>query len=131
MERLMLDTSILVDAERRAAAIEDVVGDEDDIAIAAVTVAELLVGVELADGPRRRVRRHYVSQILKSIPSEPYDEDVAWVHARMLVHSRASGRPRGPHDLIIAATAVANARIVVTTDAPGFEGLPGVTVRSA
>jgi hypothetical protein len=42
LARLILDTTVLVDAEREGiAALEQLVGDEDDMAIAAVSVAEL------------------------------------------------------------------------------------------
>ena len=37
-------------------------------------------------------------------------------HAALLAHTHKSGIPRGAHDLIIAATARANGRILVTTD---------------
>jgi tRNA(fMet)-specific endonuclease VapC len=47
----------------------------------------------------------------------------------LLVAVSKSGRPRGAHDLIIAATARATGRIVVTADQSGFDGLPGVKVR--
>jgi predicted nucleic acid-binding protein len=40
-----------------------------------------------------------------------------------------TGRPRGAHDLIIAATSVSSERTLLTTDARGFEDLPGVEVR--
>ena len=99
--------------------------------MAAVTLAELLVGVELADKRRRKERERYVSGIVGTIPSEPYDAEVARAHARLLVHVRRAGRSRGAHDLIIAATALARGRTVVTADAPGFEDLPGIAVRSA
>jgi tRNA(fMet)-specific endonuclease VapC len=39
---------------------------------------------------------------------------------------RRAGRPRGAHDLIIAATAAAAGRTVVTADRRAFDGLPGV-----
>ena len=99
--------------------------------MAAVTVAELLVGVELADRQRRRARERYVARILATIPSEPYDSDVARAHARLLAHTRRSGRSRGAHDLIIAATALARGRTILTADAPGFGDLPGVVVKAA
>jgi tRNA(fMet)-specific endonuclease VapC len=41
---LLLDTTFLIDAERDAAVLDELIGDEDDVAVAAVTVAELLVG---------------------------------------------------------------------------------------
>jgi len=54
--------------------------------------------------------------------------DVARAHATLLAYARRSGRPRGAHDLIIAATALSRARTVVTADPEGFDGLPGVRV---
>jgi tRNA(fMet)-specific endonuclease VapC len=105
------------------------VGDEDDIAIAAVTAAELLVGVELADRRRKHARRTFVEDLLATIPVEAYDLDTARVHAELLAHTRRQGRTRGAHDLLIAATARARARTVITSDPQGFDGLPEVQVR--
>jgi tRNA(fMet)-specific endonuclease VapC len=130
VERLILDTTILIDAERHSEVLERLIGDEDDVAIAAATVAELLVGIELADRRRRRSRERYVGDVLATIPVETYDLDVARVHARLLAHARRSGRPRGAHDLIIAATALARDRAIVSAETGGFDGLPGVTLRA-
>jgi tRNA(fMet)-specific endonuclease VapC len=120
---------VLIEGERLGAGLDRLIGDEDDVAIAAVTAAELLMGVELADEGRRPVRERYVAGILDAIPAEPYDLDVARTHARLLAHTRKTGRPRGAHDLIIAATALTRSRTVVTADPGGFEDLPGVTMR--
>jgi tRNA(fMet)-specific endonuclease VapC len=106
------------------------IDDDDDVAMAAVTAAELLVGVELAESRRRRGRERYVADVFATVPVEVYDLGVARVHARLLAHTRVSGRQRGAHDLIIAATASATDRIVLTVDAPGFADLPGVSVRA-
>lgn len=105
------------------------IGDEDDVAIAAITVAELKVGVELAEGSRRRKRENFVEAVLDAVSIELYDVEVAEAHAALLAHSRRSGRPRGPHDLIIAATARARERAVVSGDVGGFVDLPSVRVR--
>jgi tRNA(fMet)-specific endonuclease VapC len=121
---------VLIAAERLGSALDELIGDEDDVVMAAVTAAELLVAVELAHEQRRAARERYVADVLAAIPTEPYDLDVARVHARLLAHTRRSGRPRGAHDLIIAATALTRGRTVVTADAPGFEDLPGVAVKS-
>ena len=129
MARLILDTTVLVDAERSGRRLDRLIADEDDIAIAAVTAAELLVGVELADDARRPGRAAFVRSVLDTVPIEDYDVQVARVHARLLAHVRRSGRPRGAHDLIIAATAAARDRLVVSTDATAFADLPGVPVR--
>ncbi len=126
---MILDTTVLVTAERSGAGLEAVVGDEDDVAIAAVTAAELLVGVELADGRQRQRRGSFVEDLLSTVPVEPYDLDVARVHASLLAHTRRTGRPRGAHDLLIAATALARKRQVVSADPAGFADLPGLAVR--
>lgn len=110
--------------------LDELVADDDDAAIAAVTAAELLLGVELADQRRRRARERYVRDVLATIPVESYDLDAAQAHAGLLAYTYRTGRPRGAHDLIIAATALATERTVVTVDARGFEGLPGLDVRA-
>jgi tRNA(fMet)-specific endonuclease VapC len=126
MSLLLLDTTFLIDAERGGADLDDVIDDDDDIAIAAVTVAELLVGVKLASGRRRNARQTYVDEIVESLPIIAYDRDVAVEHADLLVAVRDQGRPRGAHDLLIAATARATDRTVVTADQEAFANLPGV-----
>lgn len=104
---------------------------DDDVAIAAVTVAELLLGVELADGRRKTRRQGFVDGLLAWMRVEDYDLETARAHAALLAHARRSGRTRGSHDLIIAATALSRGRTVVTNDLAGFEGLPGVDVLAA
>ena len=126
--RLILDTTVLVTAESGSARLDDLLEDDDDVAIAAITAAELLVGVELADATRRQAREAFVGDVLATIPVEEYDLEVARAHARLLAHVRRTGRPRGAHDLIIAATAAATGRTVVGSDAGGFDQLPDVAV---
>jgi tRNA(fMet)-specific endonuclease VapC len=110
--------------------LDAIVVDDDDVAIAAITAAELLVGAELAVGARATRRRSFVADLLSALPVLVYDLDVARMHARLLAHTRRSGRPRGAHDLLIAATAAAVGRTVVTCDPSGFADLPGVPLRS-
>jgi tRNA(fMet)-specific endonuclease VapC len=123
---------VLIDAERGGMAeLDELIGDSDDVAIAAITAAELLAGVELADPKRRAGREAFVAAVLEAVPAEGYDLDVAREHAALLAHTRRSGRPRGAHDLIIAATARACGREVVSAEHGGFAGLPEVVVRGA
>jgi tRNA(fMet)-specific endonuclease VapC len=120
-----------VAVERGAAALASLIADEDDVSMAAVTVAELLVGAELAAARYQQRRRAFVEDLIAAIPIDDYDLGVARTHAALLAHTRSTGLNRGAHDLIIAATALARARIVVTADRRGFEGLPAVAVRAA
>lgn len=130
MARLILDTTVLVDAERNRKRLDGMVADDDDVVIAAITAAELLVGVHLAASGRREARAAFVEEVLDTIPTEDYDLDVARAHAQLLGHVRSAGRPRGAHDLIIAATAKATDRIVVSADATAFVDLPDIAHRS-
>ncbi|GAA3021524.1 PIN domain-containing protein [Streptosporangium longisporum] len=125
--RLILDTGVLIAAERGKASVDAVIGDTDDVAVAAITVAELFVGVELADEARRPGRQAFVDEVLALIPVEEYTVDVARVHARLMAHVRRSGKTRGAYDLLIAATAATTARVVITMDSSAaFDDLPGV-----
>jgi tRNA(fMet)-specific endonuclease VapC len=126
----LLDTTFLTDADRIGASLDEAIDDDDEVAVAAITVAELLVGVELADRSRRASRRRFVDDIQASIPIVDYDITVAGAHAELLVATRRRGRPRGAHALIIAATAKATQREVVSADPSAFRDLPGVELRS-
>jgi tRNA(fMet)-specific endonuclease VapC len=130
VERLILDTGVLIAVERRKVVLDRVLADDDDPVIAAVTAAELLQGVELADDTNRLARQSFVDAILATVPVEEYTVDIARAHARLLAYVRRTGLPRGAHDLIIAATALSTARTVVTYDKRArFDDLPGVRVR--
>lgn len=126
--RLILDTGVLIASERSGADLTAAVSADDDLVIAAVTVAELLVGVELASSERRAPREAFVQKVLDVLPVEPYGLATAEVHAKLLAHAHRTGRRRGAHDLIIAATALVTGRTIVTTDtSAAFHDLPGVT----
>lgn len=126
--RLILDTGVLVAQERGRAL--DAIAADDDVAIATVTLGELWTGVHLADDEQRAARRRaFVEGIRDRVPLLPYDEEVAAAHGILLAHVHSAGKPRGAHDLIIAATAVATRRTLVTTDLSArFSALPEVRV---
>lgn len=117
----------MVDAERGGDSLDEAIDDGDDVAIAAITVAELRVGVQMAKGRRREKRERFVVAILDAVSVEVYDLNVAEAHAALLAHAQRTGTPRGAHDLIIAATARARERQVVSLDRSGFAELPGVS----
>lgn len=119
-----------MDAERGGDSLSAAVDDGDDVAVAAITLAELKVGVQLAKGRRREKRERFVAAVLGAVSVEVYDLDVAEAHAALLAHVRRTGAPRGAHDLIIAATARARERQVVSSDRAGFVDLPGVSLAS-
>ncbi|GAA1798853.1 PIN domain-containing protein [Agromyces neolithicus] len=125
--RLIVDTGVLVASERERRAVGTDIRPDDDLVIAAATVAELRTGIELASDALRAARAEFLVGVLETLPVVPYDIPVAEAHGRLLAHVHREGRPRGAHDLIIAATAVATDRTVLTTDrAARFDELPGV-----
>jgi len=129
MARLILDTSVFVAIERGQFALSDVVSADDNIAMAAVSVAELLLGAHLADTRHRKGREAFVEEILSAVPILDYDVTVARAHARLLAQVRRAGATRGALDLVIGATAAARDRTILTSDSKGFGELPGVDVR--
>ena len=125
--RLILDTGVLIASERVKTSWGDVLEADDDVALAAVSVAELRTGVELASASRREAREAFLERVLSTIPVEEYDVAVAQVHGVLLAIVHREGTQRGAHDLIIAATAAATKRTIVTTDRSArFGSLPGV-----
>lgn len=119
-----------MDADRSGSSLEGLIADDDEVAVAAITIAELLVGVHLANPGYRSARQEFVDDITEVIPIIDYDAAVAASHAELLVAVRRQGRPRGAHDLIIAATAKATQREVVSADRSAYDNLPGIAVRS-
>lgn len=129
--RLILDTNALIAYKRGAFDITAL--DDDDLAIAAVTVAEFRVGIELAaTAAQAATRSRVLDAVLSAITVLDYTERTAAEHARLLAHTRRAGAPRGAHDLIIAAHAAEDGRAVVSLDAQAhFGNLPGVTTVQA
>ena len=125
--RLIADTGVLIASERTKTGLAAAISADDDLVIAAITVAELRTGIELATERFRAARSEFLVKVLETLPVEPYELATAEAHGRLLAHVHRSGTKRGAHDLIIAATAVATGRTVLTTDRNAhFEDLPGV-----
>jgi tRNA(fMet)-specific endonuclease VapC len=124
--RLILDTNILIAYERGT--IDRGALDNDELAVAAITIAEYRVGIELADTAERAANRaRALVAITSAIDVLDYTEATAAHHARLIAHVRRSGKPRGAHDLVIAAHATETDRVIVSRDAAArFGDLPGV-----
>jgi tRNA(fMet)-specific endonuclease VapC len=124
--RLILDTNVLIAYERGTMDRSSL--DEDELAIASVTVAEYRVGIELTDTTDRAAERaRALASITSAVDVLDYTQATAAHHGRLLAHVRRSGTPRGAHDLIIAAHAAETGRTIVSRDAKArFGSLPGV-----
>jgi tRNA(fMet)-specific endonuclease VapC len=129
--RLILDTNVLIAYERGR--IDRAMLDADELAIAAVSVAEYRVGIELADTASRAAdRARALAAITSAVDVLDYTEATAACHARLIAHARQPGTLRGAHDLIIAAHAVQTDRTILSFDAKArFADLPGVSATDA
>ena len=129
---VLIDSSIFIAVERRGlppAEAMALVGAED-VALAAITTSELLVGVSRADTQARRLRREgFVEAILAALPVLPFDLRAARVHADLSHQLAVAGSPVGAHDLLIAATALADGCAVLTHNLRDFGRVPGLVVR--
>ncbi|HET9244009.1 MAG TPA: type II toxin-antitoxin system VapC family toxin [Gaiella sp.] len=115
--RGLLDTSVVVDLERI-----DPAELPAEIAISAVTLAELAAGPHATADPAERARRQdRLQRAEATFEPLPFDGAAARAYGRVYAAVAAAGRkPRGPRafDLLIAATAIA-AELPVYTRNPG------------
>lgn len=131
---LILDTSILIADERGKFDMAGFLNRYPDIqpVISAITASELLHGVERAQDPSRKLRRQkHVEQLLTSLSVEPFDLVQARHHARIWADLETRGRIIGPHDLQIAAAALALSHKVATLNVTEFRQVNGLDVEDA
>jgi tRNA(fMet)-specific endonuclease VapC len=125
---VLIDTSVLVDAERRGGSLRQTIG-EDDRAISVITASELLHGVHRAKTDAIRLRRAaFVEHLLSATEPLPITLAVARVHAEVWSQLESDGTLIGSHDLWIAATALSQGMDVVTANARDFERVPGLGI---
>jgi tRNA(fMet)-specific endonuclease VapC len=125
---VLIDTSVLVNAERRGQSLDRAIGD-DDRAISAITVSELLHGVHRATDERIRARREaFVEHLLASLEALPVTTAVARAHAGVWASLERKGTLIGAHDLWIGATALAHGMSIATANPGEFERIPGLVV---
>ncbi len=125
----MLDTSVLVAAEQRVLRLEPFLDslEEVPVAISAITAAELLHGCHRADDPGVRARRlAFVDGLLALIPVLPFGLAEARRHAEVWAHLARGGMMIGPHDLVIAATALAQGHALATLHTREFGRVAGL-----
>ena len=118
MSRGVLDTSVLI--------ADDVAPLPGDLAISAVSLAELHFGVLVAPHEEARARRlSRLSAVLRRFDALPLDEAVAESYGLLAARVARSGRqPRARvMDLLIAATAHAHRATLFTRNPDDLRGL--------
>ena len=128
---LILDSSLLIADERQAFDLRTwlLSRPPESVAASAITLSELWFGIEM-DGhaARSKRRQRWLERALHPLEIIALDDRVARVHARLWAQLTKAGRTIGPHDLIIAATAVSRRWSVATFNVNEFRQVPGLTV---
>jgi predicted nucleic acid-binding protein len=102
---------------------------DEDLFISSLTVAEIRRGLlEKPAGKKRKELERWFSgpegpQALFAGRVLPFDEKAGLVWARLMADGTATGRPRNPLDMIVAAVAETNDCVVVTDNERDFAGL--------
>ena len=116
--RAVLDTSVVI--------ATDIAPLEGELAVSAITLAELHFGVLVAK--QRKVRAERLRRLLvlqRTFDALPVDEAVAASYGQVAAAVVDAGRqPRARSmDLLIAATAHAHSALLYTRNADDFDGL--------
>jgi predicted nucleic acid-binding protein len=124
-QRGLLDTSVVIDLDGLP---DDALPDE--VAISAVTLAELAAGPHATDDDHERARRQDRLQRMEALADPlPFDAGSARAYGRVYAATRTANRkPRGARamDLLIAAVALANDLPLVTRNPADFQHLGSI-----
>ncbi|MGH2862310.1 MAG: PIN domain-containing protein [Solirubrobacteraceae bacterium] len=114
MERLILDTSVLIDPVD--------LPENAQAAISAVSIAELHFGLLVADDTTRPLRATRLGLIESRFTPLPLDDKVAreWGRLQAVVASRAANPRNRSADLAIAATANVHDATLLTRNLKDF-----------
>lgn len=126
---VILDTSLLVAHERGVFDLDAYLAtvEPNTAAISAITASELLAGAEhTRDADRRAERTEDVNDVLDAFQVVVFGIAEARRHAQIWTALKTAGKTIGAHDLIIAATALANDASVATLNQKGFKRIPGL-----
>ena len=120
--RGLLDTSVLIDLDTL-----DPAQLPTEVAISAITMAELAAGPHATtDADERARRQDRLQRAEAAFDPLPFDADAARAHGRVYAAVTTAGRKaRGARavDLLIAASALANSLPLYTRDGDDFQAL--------
>jgi tRNA(fMet)-specific endonuclease VapC len=132
---LILDSSLLIDSERRGQRVWDVLErvqasqGETQSSLSAITVVELTHGIyrakSEADAKRRRA---FVEELCQAIPVQAVTFEIAQLAGRIEGEQAAKGVVIALPDLLIGVTALYLGCSVATLNVRHFQSIPGLSV---
>jgi tRNA(fMet)-specific endonuclease VapC len=132
---LVLDSGVLIDAEREARPVSDLLATlehehgETEVVLSAVTVIELEHGLHRAQtAEQARTRREYLDSVFAAIPVEPFTVAMARLAAKADAEARQIRLTIPFADLPIGATALHFGFAVGTRNLRHFQMVPNLTV---
>lgn len=100
-----------------------------EIFVSSLTVMEVKYG--LAINPQRAVKiQSIIATLLNAITILPFDSKEAEQAAQIRSFLKQAGSPIGAYDVLIAATAVINNHIVVTSNVREFQRVPNLQIEN-
>jgi tRNA(fMet)-specific endonuclease VapC len=99
-----------------------------DIRLCSVVLAELYYGAFHSAPAYQAHNLGLLVQLGRQFASVPFDDRAAEQYGRIRADLAAKGTPIGPHDLLIAAIALANGLTLVTHNTVEFNRVIGLTL---
>jgi tRNA(fMet)-specific endonuclease VapC len=132
---LILDSSVVIAAERRGDTVErliegvvNIAGDQD-AALSAVGLTELIHGIYRAQTPQLRVRREsFLQELLADLTVYPYTKETAMLAGKIDGEQQVKGVVIPFADLLIGATALSLGFSVLTANLRHFRRIPGLSL---
>ncbi|MCG8087039.1 MAG: type II toxin-antitoxin system VapC family toxin [Candidatus Thiodiazotropha taylori] len=93
-----------------------------DIGIPSVVLYELEYGIAKSTSPRKRQAQ--LKELCSLVKILPFDNEAAKLSASVRAGLEKKGTPIGPHDVLIAGTALSNKGILVTNNTKEFSRVP-------
>jgi len=132
---LILDSSVIIGAQRRGDTVERLLervvratGDQD-AALTAVGLTELVHGIYRAPTPEVRLRREsFLNELLADLTVYPYTKETALLAGKLDGEQQGRGVVIPFPDLLIGATALSLNYSVLTANVRHFTRIPGLSV---
>lgn len=132
---LILDSSVVITAERRGYTVEQLieqvvaVAGDQDAALSSVGLTELIHGIYRAQTPdRRMLRQSFIGELLRDLTVYPYTKETAMLAGKIDGEQQAGGVTIPFADLLIGATALSLGFSVLTVNLRHFRLIPGLVV---